>query len=384
MFALTLMEALARLIWKAQLPPPQHLDMVQRFASLRSYGLLPRGRERRAQPLSQQEILNSILGLAADGPLWAGHVALMLSKLQPAGGERASYKGAKTLQETLVKLIAIPELPLTFRLELSCSEYWTNATGFAALEFQTEGCRRNIYFVPSTTRLSRQDSSDETILQDVHRPSLDRRIVLTEGFFDSLRREIAASTYTTPPSPDEGWEYDEEDIQSAKLARLGVKRGAHFLNIGVDNQVTWPKEATRISFDRYELIALPKTKDNVQSVHIDLTENRLSLTDAKTVISRFLSILSWCSNNYAIMQGGWSGNPIPVPVPRLGAIWHSRQPRSGHSTAEFLQPTRFAERWRSTARRETLITIFYLAMQSSVTAKLLRSAIRKEVTSEIG
>jgi hypothetical protein len=316
MFALSFMEVLAKLIWKAQLPPHQHLDIVQRFSSLRSYGLLPRGRERRAQPLSQQEIANGILGLAADGLLWAGHVALILSKLQPAGGDKASYKGAKTLQETIATLITIPDLPLTFRLELSCAEYWTNAAGFAALELQTEDCRRTIYFVPSTTRLSRQDSSIETILEDVHRPSLDRRLVLTERFFVSLRGEIAASAYTTPPSPEDGWEYDEEDIQSAKLARLGVKPGAHFLNIGVDNQVTWPKEETKITFDRYELIALPKTKDNVQSVHIDLTTNRLNLIDAKTVISRFLSILSWCSDNYAIMQGGWSGNPNPVPVPR--------------------------------------------------------------------
>jgi hypothetical protein len=141
-------------------------------------------------------------------------------------------------------------------------------------------------------------------------------VTLTERFFDSLRGEIAASAHMTPPSSEDGWEYDDEDIQSAKLARLGVKAGAHFLNIGVDNQVTWPKEATKITFDRYELIALPKTKDNVQSIHIDLTTNRLNLTDAKTVISRFLSILSWCSDNYAVMQGGWSGNPNPVPVPR--------------------------------------------------------------------
>ena len=97
---------------------------------------------------------------------------------------------------------------------------------------------------------------------------------------------------------------------------LEFRRGAHFLNVGVDNQVTWPREATRVKFDRYELIMMPKTKDNVQSVHIDLTGNRLALNDAKSIIARFLSILSWCSDNYAVMQDGWSGNPIPVPVPK--------------------------------------------------------------------
>ena len=34
------------------------------------------------------------------------------------------------------------------------------------------------------------------------------------------------------------------------------------------------------------------------------------------MLAKFLSVLSWCSDNYAIMQEGWSGNPIPVPVPK--------------------------------------------------------------------
>jgi hypothetical protein len=315
MFVPTLMDVLADLACKGQIPHAQYLDMAQRFASLRSYGLLPRGRERRAQPLRPEEIANAIFGLAAYAPQWAGHVALILSRLQFAGGEQAFFDGVRTLRDAVVQLLSSPSLSKAFRrLELSCSEYWTNASGLAVLECEFGESHCTFYFVPPTCLSLLEGKDGSAFLYE--RPPLDRRMVLSDRFFDELRRKISSSTSAIPPNPDEGWEYDEEDMESARLAKLGVKRGAHFLNIGVENQVTWPKEATSVKFDRYELILLPKTKDNVQSVHIDLTANRLGVTEAKSVIARFLSVLSWCSDNYAIMQDGWSGNSRPVPVPR--------------------------------------------------------------------
>jgi hypothetical protein len=35
-----------------------------------------------------------------------------------------------------------------------------------------------------------------------------------------------------------------------------------------------------------------------------------------TVVNRFLSIMTWCDDQYAIAQDGWSGNPVPVAVPK--------------------------------------------------------------------
>ena len=26
--------------------------------------------------------------------------------------------------------------------------------------------------------------------------------------------------------------------------------------------------------------------------------------------------MTWCDDQYAVAQGGWSGNPVPVPVPK--------------------------------------------------------------------
>src|SRR3546814_14544575 len=40
------------------------------------------------------------------------------------------------------------------------------------------------------------------------------------------------------------------------------------------------------------------------------------MEEARTVINRFLSLMTWCDDQYAIAQDGWSGNPVPVAVPK--------------------------------------------------------------------
>lgn len=59
---------------------------------------------------------------------------------------------------------------------------------------------------------------------------------------------------------------------------------------------------------------MPKTREHTTSIHIDLHQYNLTYEQARTVISRFLSMLCWCDNQYAVIQDGWSGNPIPVAV----------------------------------------------------------------------
>jgi hypothetical protein len=80
--------------------------------------------------------------------------------------------------------------------------------------------------------------------------------------------------------------------------------------------VTWPSEETIVDFEGYKLILLPKTRENTTSVHIDLHENKLTSEDALTLINRFLSVLTWCDDQFAVLQDGWSGNPVPVAVPK--------------------------------------------------------------------
>ncbi len=87
-----------------------------------------------------------------------------------------------------------------------------------------------------------------------------------------------------------------------------------WLNIGVEGCATWPKNETNVSFGGRELILRPATSETEQSIHINL----VGITDveALTLANRFLSILSWCDGQGMKNLYGWSGNPVPVSVPR--------------------------------------------------------------------
>ncbi len=87
------------------------------------------------------------------------------------------------------------------------------------------------------------------------------------------------------------------------------------MNIGVIGGACWPKKETVVTFDGHELILKPATKDTEQSIHINL-HRKISSIDAMTLIHRFLSVLSWCDDHGMEFMEGWSGNPIPVAVPK--------------------------------------------------------------------
>ncbi len=124
--------------------------------------------------------------------------------------------------------------------------------------------------------------------------------------------EIAACHPGEPTS--DGSEYEEEETKQALWKKLGVTPHSRFLNMAADNHVTWPREPTLVRFDGYHFVLMPRTRDKVQSVHMDLTGNRLDDSGATTVIRRFLSVIAWCDDNFATLGFGWSGNPVPVPV----------------------------------------------------------------------
>ncbi|MBN9514798.1 MAG: hypothetical protein J0H97_15435 [Alphaproteobacteria bacterium] len=143
---------------------------------------------------------------------------------------------------------------------------------------------------------------------------MSREVSFSRSFFDDLARSIEiARSFRTIPEGD-GSEYDLEEAREARYRKLGVQPGSNFLNVGVDNQVLWPSEETVVRFGQYTLVIMPKTKDYAPSVHVDLTANRLSEIEASTIINRFLSIMTWCTDGHAIAQDGWSGGPVPGAV----------------------------------------------------------------------
>lgn len=290
-------------------------DMEQRFESLRGYGRLPRGRENRGRALTNEQIVAAVLGLTASQPGWAGHVAAIIAKLRPVGGKTDVFGGAATLTDALGNILADNATRTSIiAVRLSVAEAGTNSNGLAVITYECDGTRHQLSFVrDEAVSLLQPDAKFDAELRNA---PISRELVFNRRFFQQLAREIdLARAHPSPPLGD-GAEYDKEDAELARRERLGVTPSSQFLNIGVDNQVTWPREEMRIEFDRYKLVLMPKTKDHVQSIHVDLTANKLSMEEAQTVINRFLSLLAWCDDQYAIAQDGWSGNPVPVAVPR--------------------------------------------------------------------
>ncbi|MGO9058113.1 MAG: hypothetical protein ACLQU2_12145 [Candidatus Binataceae bacterium] len=88
-----------------------------------------------------------------------------------------------------------------------------------------------------------------------------------------------------------------------------------WLNIGVKGTAIWPTKETTVEFGGHKLLLKPATRDTEQSIHINL-QGISGDVHALTLINRFLSVLSWCADQPMENQYGWSGNPIPVAVPK--------------------------------------------------------------------
>lgn len=294
---------------------PQEFD--QRFESMRRYGQLPRGRERRDEKLSGHHIAAALFGLVPTHPGWAGHVATVLEGLRPVGGAGASFFMTETISDVVVVLLTDEEARNSFiRMTLTIAETGMNSHGGAEVVYLRNGEKRRAYFVPKgvVSLLAKGREVDFDPDRDRMNAPAMREMSFTQEFFRRLSRECELAEHFPAPPEGDGSEYDAEEAEQERYRKLGVCNGSRFLHVGVDNQVTWPKEERLITFDQYRLVLMPKTKDHVQSVHIDLMANGVDERTAMTVINRFLSVMAWCDDNFAVAQYGWSGNPVPVPV----------------------------------------------------------------------
>jgi hypothetical protein len=292
-------------------------EIAERFESLRAYGRLPRGRENRARHLSLTEISAAILGLVPPNPKWAGHAAVVLSNLQPVGGSGTSFAGATTLIQVIEKLLADSGEQNGFlHLTLSGAERATNSNGFGALVYQQNGVRRRTSFVSRMALSLFQPGAESALDAELSQARISRCIVFNQAFFRQMAKAIARSIALSEAPLGDGSEYDAEEARQARYQALGVQRGSRFLNIGVDTQVAWPAQERLVQFDQYHVVFMPKTEEHTQSIHVDLHANRLSREQAVTVANRLLSVLAWCDDQFAITQGGWSGNPVPLAVPK--------------------------------------------------------------------
>jgi hypothetical protein len=292
-------------------------DMDLRFDSLRSFGRLPQGRENRGRALTNEQIVAAVLGLVAAQPRWAGHVATIIAKLKPVGANTDTFGGAVTLTDALSQLLSDKSVRgSVVAVRVSVAEAGTNSHGLAVITYEREAARRQLSFVREEAVSLLQPGAETKFDPELRNAPISRELVFNRRFFERLAQAIdEARAHPTPPIGD-GSEYDKDDAERARRERLAATPSSQFLNIGVDNQVTWPRNETLVEFDRYKFVLMPKTAQHVQSIHVDLHANKLSMEEAMTIINRFLSLLTWCDDQYAIAQGGWSGNPVPVAVPK--------------------------------------------------------------------
>ncbi len=190
-----------------------------------------------------------------------------------------------------------------------------NVNGLACLAFVGKDHPSLQAYVPSTAVSMLQPGAVVNFNPDAKSSLIRRDFRLTRRFFEALADQMKASLAIEAPSGS-GSEYDAEDARRARLKRLRVRPHARYLNVGVETQVCWPKTEEVISFEGYEFIVMPPTKNSSASVHIDLNGERIDDGYALTLINRLLSLMAWEDDAFAICRDGWSGNPEPVAVPR--------------------------------------------------------------------
>jgi hypothetical protein len=324
MYARRFESLLAGEVGKTDLSQRAPDDMPQRFESLRGYRLLPAGRTKNVTPLSLAQMATAILAITTVKPGFAGLAGITLGSLRPVGGAEASFQECATLASAIECLLHNPAALDSFlELRVSDSEMYTNAHGRGAITYRSGDGVATAYYVHQNALSLFQSGAEEgfdprdlissAVTETVFYPRFFRRIVR------ELKREASA-----PPMPPviDPRDEDEETRKEERIKRLGILRNSSFLNLAVDNQVTWPPVETVVTFEGYRLILMPPTREHTTSIHIDLAGQRITSEKAVSLINRLLSLMTWCDDNFAILQEGWSGNPIPVPVlkPNLGLI----------------------------------------------------------------
>lgn len=216
----------------------------------------------------------------------------------------------------IARLIESPEARTqTLSVSLSMATTEPNMSGSAQVTWLDEGQVRTTFYVSPLAFSALAPGAELRFDPFGHAPLTGRQLSFTRPFFERLAREIDRAQ-SIPEPPGDGTEYDADDADRARRRRLKIGPQATFLNLGVDTQVDWPKEEMLVSFGGHDLILMPKTAQNTQSVHIDLHRAKLSEIEAMTLINRFLSALTWCDDQFAILQDGFGGGPMPVAVPR--------------------------------------------------------------------
>ncbi len=86
-----------------------------------------------------------------------------------------------------------------------------------------------------------------------HTP-LSRDLTFGRRFFDRLTKAVESARFHGEPFQSDGVEYETAEAREARYRTLGARPGSRFLNIGVDNQVSWPRTKMLVQFDRHQFL----------------------------------------------------------------------------------------------------------------------------------
>ena len=270
------------------------------------------------QHLTLAEIVAGILSIATVKPGFSGLASKVLKDVRPVGGIEASFERCATFGKAVEAVLdSSNALNSLIEIRVSDSEIYTNGHCRAAIEYLSGDTKKTANYVVKTAVSLLQPGAEKTFDPRQLVSSVITETVFYPSFFRRLDHELRSEIPELAVAVSiDSEEEDEESQKEERALRLALTPSSRFLNVAVDTQVTWPSDETVVDFGGYKLILLPKTQENTTSVHIDLHGQRLISEAALTLINRFLSLLTWCDDQFAVLQEGWSGNPVPVATPR--------------------------------------------------------------------
>jgi hypothetical protein len=295
-------------------------DIEERFERLRGSGKFPTGTRKNVTHLTTEQVALGLLSLVSRRSGYAAVASANLAGLMPVGGIPASFGKSATFGDAIISMLdGKVDIRALLEVRISESVIYTNAHCRAAIVYRIDDQIKTAYYVSryAVSKLgpgAEKDFSPYDLISPVvvDMAILPRLIAsLAQAISDEKRFGVREVVVATPIEDEE-----EEKQRSERIERLGLTSGSQFFNLGVDGQVGWPRKETLVEVDGKHIVLLPATIENATSLHIDLHRNRMEMDQARTFASRFLSMLSWCDDAPAVLQDGWAGNPVPVPVSR--------------------------------------------------------------------
>jgi hypothetical protein len=140
------------------------------------------------------------------------------------------------------------------KFRVSDSEMYTNAHGRAAISYRSDDQTLTAYYISAHAGSLLQPGAEKTFNpRDLISSIVTEQILyppFLKGIANVLKREASMPpiSLSVPPEDD-----DEETRKEQRAKRLGLRPNSSFLNIGVDNQITWPPEETIVEFEGHKI-----------------------------------------------------------------------------------------------------------------------------------